>query len=139
MAKAVLDTNVVVSGLRNLEGPSASLLKLAESKVFRCYVSREILTEYEEVLRRENLGLNRVQIRRFMRMVRRTVFTVAPKTKIQATSDPNDNMFLECALHSRADYVVTGNLRHFPGQFQDIRIVSPRQFLTILAAEPSLK
>ena len=74
-----------------------------------------------------------------MRMVRRTFFTVAPKNKIEATSDPNDNIFLECALQARADYVVTGNLRHFPGQFQDIRVVSPRQFLTILAAEPGLK
>jgi len=51
-------------------------------------------------------------------------------------TDANDNKFLECALEARADYVVTGNVRHFPSRFQDIRIVLPKQFLTTLAAEP---
>lgn len=61
MAKAVLDTNVVVSGLRNPPGNAGSVLKLAESRAFRCYVSKEILNEYEEVLIRPSLGLRREQ------------------------------------------------------------------------------
>ena len=137
MAKAVLDTNIIVSGLRNPEGASATILKLAEAKVFRCYVSPEILKEYDEVLRRESFGFHRRQVTRFMHMLRRTFIHVVPKTQIQVTSDSTDNMFLECALVARADYVVTGNLRHFPAQFRDIRILSPRHFLTILAAEPN--
>ena len=98
MAKAVLDTNVVVSGLRNPEGPSASIVKLAESKAFLCYVSEEILKEYEEVLTREKLSLKRHQVAIFMRMLRRTLIMVSPRKEIKATGDPNDNMFLECAL-----------------------------------------
>jgi uncharacterized protein len=136
MAKAVLDTNIVVSGLRNPEGSAASILKLAESRVFRCYLSEEIVNEYEEVLTRAILGLKRDQIRKFLRMLRRTCVIVAPAKEVQATSDPDDNMFLECALEARADYVVTGNLRHFPTRFQDIRIIRPRQFLSILMAGP---
>jgi len=31
---------------------------------------------------------------------------------------------------------VTGNLRHFPSQFQDIRVIPPKRFLMVLAAEP---
>lgn len=136
MAKAVLDTNVVVSGLRNPEGNAASVLRLAESRAFRCYVSKAILNEYADVLPRPDIGLNREQITKFLRMVRRIFIMVSPARKITAATDPDDNVFLECALEAKADYVVTGNLRHFPARFQDIRVVSARQFLSILAAGP---
>lgn len=135
MAKAVLDTNVVVSGLRNPLGNAGSVLKLAESRAFRCYVSKEILNEYEEVLMRPSLGLKREHVTKFLRMLARTAILVTPTKEIAATSDPDDNVFLECAVEARADYVVTGNLRHFPVRFQDIQIVPARQFLSILAAQ----
>jgi predicted nucleic acid-binding protein len=34
--------------------------------------------------------------------------------RLDVTSDPDDNMFLECADAARADYLVTGNPKHFP-------------------------
>ena len=135
MAKAVLDTNIIVSGLRNPEGNAASVLRLAESRAFRCYVSQEILNEYEEVLARISLGLKLEQVKKFLRMLRRIFFMVNPAKQVEAASDPDDDKFLECALKARADYIVTGNLRHFPPQFQDIRVVSPRQFLSIVATQ----
>jgi uncharacterized protein len=61
---------------------------------------------------------------------------VEPHRRLQVCIDPDDDGFLECALEARANYLVTGNLRHFPTWFQDIRVVIPRQFLTVLAAEP---
>ncbi len=61
---------------------------------------------------------------------------VEPRRQVRISTDAKDNKFLECALEARADYVVTGNVRHFPVRFQDIRIIRPRQFLTALAAEP---
>ena len=136
MAKAVLDTNIVVSGLRNPEGSSASILKLAQTRIFRWYVSEEILNEYEEVLTRASLGLKLPQITKVLGMLRRTCIMAAPTKAVKATSDPDDNMFLECALEARADYVVTGNVRHFPARFQDIRVIQPRRFLSILMAGP---
>lgn len=136
MAKAVLDTNIVVSGLRSPEGSSASILKLAQTRIFRWYVSEEILNEYEEVLTRASLGLKLPQITKFLGMLRRTCIMAAPTKVVKATSDPDDNMFLECALEARADYVVTGNVRHFPARFQNIRVIQPRRFLSILMAGP---
>jgi len=134
MAKAVLDTNIVVSGLRNPGGNAGDILKLAASGAFRCYVSESILSEYEEVLGRASLGLMQEQVKSFLRLARRKYILVEPTREIRVTSDPDDNVFLECALEARADYVVTGNLRHFPPRFQDIRVIRPRQFLSILAA-----
>lgn len=60
---------------------------------------------------------------------------VSPAKPVEVTTDSDDNVFLECAVAGRADYVVTGNLRDFPPRFEDIRVVSPRQFLTILATQ----
>jgi uncharacterized protein len=60
---------------------------------------------------------------------------VKPRKPVHAAFDPDDNKFLECALEARADYVVTGNRRHFPPRFQDIRIIGPKEFTTVLLSE----
>jgi uncharacterized protein len=69
--------------------------------------------------------------------MREAAILVAPRKRLDVTRDPDDNKVLECALEARADYVVTGNARDFPARFQDIRIISPRRFLTLLASAPT--
>lgn len=56
---------------------------------------------------------------------------VEPKIRIAViTADPADNKFLECAQAAQADFLITGNTKHFPfKQFQDTRIVSPKEFI----------
>lgn len=137
MIRAVLDTNVVVSAHLNSEGREALILELAMAGYFRCFVSEALLEEYEGVLRRPRFGFDSRQVAHAMRALRKTVSLVRPRRRLDVTKDPDDNKVVECALEARADYIVTGNARHFPRQYQDIRIVLPRQFVTILAAEPS--
>jgi len=48
-------------------------------------------------------------------------------------SDPDDNKFLECADAARADYLVTGNQRHFPEFWKKTKVISPREFIDIVA------
>jgi uncharacterized protein len=67
-----------------------------------------------------------------MQMFGRTCAIVIPGKRLRVTSDPDDNIFLECALEARADYVVTGNIRHFPSRFQDVRVITPKYFLTMM-------
>jgi uncharacterized protein len=76
-------------------------------------------------------------VHKSLRSIQRASIQVIPKKKLSITKDPDDNKFLECALQARADYVVTGNIRDPPAKFQDIRIVSPKQFLAILASDLS--
>jgi uncharacterized protein len=135
MIRAVLDTNVVVSGLLTPTGPLASILDLAALRRFRCYLSEEILNEYEEVLARAHLQLDQQLVRRAIDRLKRSAVHVEARKRLHACSDPADNIFLECALEAGADYVVTGNIRHFPSRFQDVRIILPRQFLTALKVE----
>jgi uncharacterized protein len=42
------------------------------------------------------------------------------------------NMFIECADVDRADYLVTGNQRHFP-KFWKKTIISSSEFLNVIA------
>ncbi|MCK4447744.1 MAG: putative toxin-antitoxin system toxin component, PIN family, partial [Candidatus Marinimicrobia bacterium] len=43
--------------------------------------------------------------------------------------NPDDNPFLEVALAGNTEYLVTGNINHFPSNLcQGIKIVSPSNF-----------
>jgi predicted nucleic acid-binding protein len=61
----------------------------------------------------------------------RTVLVVPTQRVDIILDDPPDNMFLECALEARADYIVSGD-RHLTrvGRFGRIEIFSPREYLT---------
>ena len=133
--KAVLDTNVIVSALLKPDGRQALLLDLALSGAFTAIVSGDLLQEYEEVLRRPRFGLDRRRITRSLRAIRDAGHLVQPRKQVHVTRDPDDNMVLECALEGGAEYVVTGNTRDFPMEYQGIRIVPPRQFMTVLAGQ----
>jgi predicted nucleic acid-binding protein len=45
--------------------------------------------------------------------------------------DPDDDVFLECAVEANADYLVSGDEQHVQavGEYRGVAIVSPRQFL----------
>jgi putative PIN family toxin of toxin-antitoxin system len=135
MRSAVLDTNVVVSALLQPAGPPAAIIELGFGRQFRWYVSAPIWAEYAAVLERKKLAVDPREATDFFKDLRRVAVFVVPKRTLRECSDASDNKFLECALAARADFVVTGNVRHFPARFQDVRIIQPRQFLTILAAE----
>jgi len=138
MIRAVLDTNVVVSAHLEAEGREALILGLAIAGWFRSFASEALFAEYEGVLRRAKFKFDEKRVAHWLKEMRASMRLVKLKRKLQVTADPDDNLVLECALEARADYVVTGNLRHFPKQFQDIRVISPKQFLTVLAAEPGM-
>jgi len=60
---------------------------------------------------------------------------ICPQKKITAAKDPDDNKFLECAAEAQADYLVTGNKKHFPKQWQQTRIVNTRELLQEITAD----
>ncbi len=134
MIKAVLDTNVIVSAFLNSEGAPGLLLDLALARHFRCFVSAPLLREYEEVLGRDQFDLKDRETARVLRQFQSVATLISPRKSLQLTIDPEDNIVLECAFEARANYLVTGNIRHFPPRFQDIRVIAPRQFLTVLAS-----
>ena len=58
---------------------------------------------------------------------------VSPTRRLQVTQDPDDNLFLECVDAARADYLATGNQRRFPRFWKQTKVVTSREFLSIVA------
>ena len=129
MFKVVYDTNVVVSGLLSSRGIPALLLDLVSNKRVSLVLSSDIFDEYVDVLRRPKFNLPKRQRDSVLRRLRNLADWVEPNQQISVAKDPDDNIILECAVAGQVDYLVTGNLRHFPKSIRQIPIVSPRQFL----------
>ena len=131
--RLVVDTNIVVSAALKPDGLQRSVLLLAITKPARLYVSKAILTEYRDVLSRPELKIRKGLRQQLLDLIRKRAHLVAPAWTVQVTNDPKDNMFLECADAAHADYLVTGNVRHFPRFWKKTKIITSREFLTLVA------
>src|SRR5580700_7810118 len=112
--RLVLDTNIVVSAALKPSGLQRTVVLLALTAPARWYVSDDILTEYESVLSRPELRIRRGLRNQLVQHIRNHSHRVVPTRLLHITPDPEDNKFLECVDAARADYLVTGNQRHFP-------------------------
>jgi|SRR5271165_288429 len=133
MIRVVIDTNVVISATLRSGGLPEAVFNLAVNRRVQLCVSEAILAEYEEVLRRPRLNIRLEKVAVALTRIREAAVCVAPAATVTACSDPDDNIFLECAEAAQADYVVTGNAADFPAQWATTRVVTPRQFLEIIA------
>ncbi|MBI2873045.1 MAG: putative toxin-antitoxin system toxin component, PIN family [Chloroflexi bacterium] len=127
--KAVLDTNIIVSGL-NFPGREHDILDLARIGRFELYVSPFILDEVAGVLLRK-FDWDTQHVARAVRLLRAWATVVEPKRTVSVVRrDDADNRVLECALEAQADYLVTGDRRDLlPIRlFEGARIVSSAEF-----------
>jgi putative PIN family toxin of toxin-antitoxin system len=127
--RVVLDTNVVVSAHLNYEGYERGVLDLALAGRLQLAVSDAILAEYAVVLRRHKFGLGPRQVSASLRLLRSESQIVVPQRVLSIAGDLADNRFLECAEAARADFLVTGNKRHFPRQWRQTAVVNARELL----------
>src|SRR5271166_917433 len=131
--RVVIDTNVVVSAALKPEGLQRTVVLLAMTKPARWYVSEAIVAEYALVLTRPELKIRRSLRQQLLQLIKNRARVVVPSRIAQITSDPADNIFLECADAARADYLLTGNQRHFPKFWKNTKIISSREFLSVIA------
>jgi uncharacterized protein len=131
--RLVIDTNIVVSAALKLDGLQRTVLLLAMSKPARLYVSNAILAEYREVLARPELRINKGRRQQLLQLLRNHSHSIARLPTLHVTKDPDDNKFVECADAARADYLVTGNLRHFPRFWKKTAVITSREFITMVA------
>jgi len=130
--RLVLDTNIVVSAALKPEGLQRTVFLLAITKPARLYVSEPILTEYRTVLARTELRIRRGLQLQYLELIENRARVVRPSRLVRAASDAGDDMFLECADEARADYLITGNARHFPKFWKATKIVSSREFVGLV-------
>jgi len=137
--KVVLDTNVLVSGLRSKRGASYKLLTLLAAGRFATAVSVPLVVEYEKALvdPRTKVPFSRADIGKFIDYI----CTISDKRKIYylwrpRLPDPGDDMILELAVAGRCDFIVTYNVRDFKGVEQfGIKILMPGQLIKLLGEE----
>ncbi|MGA7313538.1 MAG: putative toxin-antitoxin system toxin component, PIN family [Silvibacterium sp.] len=131
--RLVIDTNVLVSAALKPESLQRTTLILATTKPARLYVSQPILDEYADVLSRPELCIRKGLRLQLLQLIRNNAHIVAPSRRLDVCSDPDDNTFLECADKSGADYLITGNSRHFPKFWKKTKIITAREFITLTA------
>ena len=131
--RLVVDTNIVVSAALKPDGLQRSVLLLAITKPARLYVTKVIFNEYRDVLSRPEFQIRKGLRQQLLDLIGKRAHLVAPGWTVQVTSDPEDNMFLECADAAHADYLVTGNVRHFPRFWKKTKIITSREFLSLVA------
>jgi uncharacterized protein len=131
--RVVLDTNIVVSAALRPYGLQRTVFVLALTKPARMSVSQEILAEYRSVLARPALKITKGRQQQLLQFVRNRVRVVHPRYKLEVTSDPGDSKFLECADAARADYLITGNQRHFPRFWKNTKVITSREFVSLVA------
>jgi putative PIN family toxin of toxin-antitoxin system len=112
--RAVIDTNVLVSAMISPAGNEALVvLAINQRLVVPCF-SREILKEYSDVLLRPRFAFLVDEVDALLDMLRRCGADVEPVPIAPTSPDPDDDKFIACALAGNADFLVTGNKRHFP-------------------------
>ncbi|OGW17240.1 MAG: putative toxin-antitoxin system toxin component, PIN family [Nitrospinae bacterium RIFCSPLOWO2_12_FULL_45_22] len=131
MLKVVYDTNLIVSAALKKESLPALLLSLALEDKVRLFISPALIKEYEEVLKRPRFKLGHNEIMELIEEINQKATIVKPTKKLDIiTEDEADNRILECALKAKADFIITGNKKHFRFErFKGIRIITPKEFM----------
>ncbi len=143
--RAVVDTNLFISGIFGKDSPAGRLQDLWINQKFELATSLEIMKEVSQVLCypkiRQGFHPRDEILKRFFRLVfRKAIMTKDTYTTDRITDDPSDNKFLACALESGADFIISGD-RHLRNlkQFHGIKIVDAKTFVEMIVQEKDAK
>jgi putative PIN family toxin of toxin-antitoxin system len=136
---ATLDTNVLASGALATHSAVAQVIEAWFRADFVVVLSPYIINELDNALMKPYFAqrLRAESTARYIALVRqfaRVVPITDPFPKV--ASHPEDDRVLATAVSGRVDYLVTGDrsLQEL-GKFQAVTVVSPRDFLRVLAGQ----
>lgn len=128
--RIILDTNVLVSGIF-FSGPPSRILDAWRDKKLQLVISTDILAEYQRVAVILGEKYSQVDLRPVLDLltVNSDIITAPPLLE-NVTADPDDNMFIACAMASDTKLIVSGDkhLLEIDG-YEDIQVLKPRQFI----------
>jgi putative PIN family toxin of toxin-antitoxin system len=142
MIIAVLDVNVIVSAVLGALGFSRQVVDALRAGRFVAATSAGIITEVETKLRLPRISrryhLTELDVAWALELL--TTFaqlvTVPDHEVINVTGDPEDDGVLAAGRLAQANYLVTGDRGLLQlGTYAGMTIVTPREFVAVLAQE----
>ncbi len=139
MRRVVLDTNVIVSGLRSQRGAAFRVLSLVGSGLFEHCLSVTLAFEYEDAIKRSVSG-----IRLPKSVVENILDFLCASARQQeihflwrpTLSDAKDDMVLEVAVHAGCEAIVTYNVEDFRGcERFGVKAMRPQTFLELIGGK----
>ncbi len=131
-----MDTNVLVSAFLNPRSIAARILRLVLQGDVLIVINESILAEYYEVLKRSKFKLDLEAVLIVIDYIRSIGIQAPTLARPITLPDRFDEPFLEAALATQADALVTGNIKHFPKKYcKGQKVITPRDFLDSLKGE----
>ena len=137
--KAVLDTNVLVSSLVSQHGPPRHALDAwlegHYTLVTSLYLVEELIhvLSYPRVARQVHLEEDELTAI-LAGLLSQAEVTPGRLRLPGVTRDPKDDAVVACAVEGEADYIVSGDQDLLVlGRYETVQVVTPRQFVDILA------
>ena len=133
--RIVLDTNVIVSAALKPAGLERAVVVECFRPPVQTFVSDDMLWEYSRILSKPKLQITTARAAKLLSIIRARAHSIRPREHLSVCTDPDDNIFLDCAEAAQADYLITGNKRHFPSVWRSTRIINAREFMNVMASE----
>jgi putative PIN family toxin of toxin-antitoxin system len=142
LIRAVVDTNILISGVIKPERATGEILRRLRDGEFALLYTEPLLVELAEVINRPRIrqkySLGSEDIETVLALILLRGEPIDPTRRVEICRDPKDNMILEAAVAGQADMITSGDfdllsLREFAG----MPIISPAEFLQRLAKGPS--
>ena len=131
-----MDTNVLVSAFLNPRSNPARILRLIIQGDVSIVLNESILAEYYEVLKRPKFDLDLEAVLVVIDYIRSIGINSTTLARSITLPDRDDEPFLEAALATQADALITGNIKHFPKKNCKVqKVITPRDFLDSLKGE----
>ena len=132
MLKLIIDTNVLVSSLIQRSYPFVIVDYVLMKRQIELCISDDLLNEYIDVLNRIKFFKYpdyEVRSKILLSDIKKFGIKYSPSVKIDIIKDEADNRLLDLAETCNADYLITGNAKHFlMKKYKNTKIGSPKEF-----------
>ena len=135
----VVDTNVIVSALLKRTSIPGKVVQHVLAGIVIPVFSKEILSEYKEVLSRKKFSFSSKVIENVIKMIIKNGIELSGIQTEEKPSDPKDVIFYEVTMDSRQTedtFFVTGNIKDFP-----IKpfVVTPKEMMEIIEKDKNAR
>ena len=132
--RAIIDTNVFVSGIFWEGNFCSQIIDKWKNKKFELVSSMDILKEFAETLRNFKIQMSDEMIEEWRNLIIESSVIINPKIKLNVIKEnPDDNKFLEAGISGNADLIISQD-KHLLKlkEYQGIKIVSPEEALLLI-------